>query len=119
MPKGRLIDTMIAASILDETRMRYSLDSVSKDYLGDTKYKYDLQEKALVEGIKDPMSNMHKLSYKIVKEYAEQDVNLTIRLWRIFDKKLDEVLYINTDTNENKTCRNIFELETKLFPCFG
>ena len=117
MPKGRLIDTMIAASILDETRMRYSLDSVSKDYLGDTKYKYDLQEKALVEGIKDPMSNMHKLSYKIVKEYAEQDVNLTIRLWRIFDKKLDEVLYINTDTNENKTCRNIFELETKLFPC--
>ena len=117
MPKGRLIDTMIAASILDETRMRYSLDSVSKDYLGDTKYKYDLQEKALVEGIKDPMSNMHKLSYKIVKEYAEQDVNLTIRLWRIFDKKLDEILYINTDTNENKTCRNIFELETKLFPC--
>ena len=117
MPKGRLIDTMIAASILDETRMRYSLDSVSKDYLGDTKYKYDLQEKALVEGIKDPMSNMHKLSYKIVKEYAEQDVNLTIRLWRIFDKKLDEVLYTNSETKENKSCRKIFDLETKLFPC--
>lgn len=118
MPKGKLIDTMIAASILDETRMKYSLDSVSKDYLGDTKYKYDLQEKALLEdGIKDPMSNMHKLSYKIVREYAEQDVSLTIRLWRIFDKKLDEVLYINSETKENKTCRNIFELETKLFPC--
>ena len=47
MPKGRLIDTMIAASILDETRMRYSLDSLSKDYLGDVKYKYDLQQKVL------------------------------------------------------------------------
>ena len=47
MLKGKLIDTMIAASVLDETRMRYSLDSLSKDYLGDVKYKYDLQQKVL------------------------------------------------------------------------
>ena len=118
MPKGKLFDTMIAASVLDETRMRYSLDSISKDYLKESKYKYDLQEKSLAEfGIKDPMSNMHKLSYSLVKDYAEQDVNLTLKLWNIFEKKLNEVLYINTDTNENKTCKNIFELETKLFPC--
>ena len=118
MPKGKLIDTMIAASILDETRIRYSLDSISKDYLNDSKYKYDLQEKSLNEfGIKDPMSNMHKLSYSLVKEYAEQDVSLTLRLWRIFDKKLDEVLYINSETKEEKICRKVFELETKLFPC--
>ena len=118
MPKGKLLDTMIAASVLDETRMRYSLDSISKDYLKESKYKYDLQEKSLAEfGIKDPMSNMHKLSYSLVKEYAEQDVNLTLKLWNIFEKKLNEVLYINTDTNENKTCKNIFDLETKLFPC--
>jgi DNA polymerase I-like protein with 3'-5' exonuclease and polymerase domains len=118
MPKGKLIDTMIAASVLDETRMRYSLDSISKDYLNDSKYKYDLQEKSLSEfGIKDPMSNMHKLPYSLVKDYAEQDVSLTLRLWRIFDKKLDEILYTNSETNENKNCRNIFELETKLFPC--
>jgi DNA polymerase I-like protein with 3'-5' exonuclease and polymerase domains len=118
MPKGQLLDTMIAASVLDETRMRYSLDSISKDYLKESKYKYDLQEKSLAEfGIKDPMSNMHKLSYSLVKEYAEQDVNLTLKLWNIFEKKLNEVLYINTDTNENKTCKNIFDLETKLFPC--
>jgi len=118
MPKGKLLDTMIAASVLDETRMRYSLDSISKDYLKESKYKYDLQEKSLAEfGIKDPMSNMHKLSYSLVKDYAEQDVNLTLKLWNIFEKKLNEVLYINTDTNENKTCKNIFDLETKLFPC--
>jgi len=118
MPKGQLLDTMMAASVLDETRMRYSLDSISKDYLKESKYKYDLQEKSLAEfGIKDPMSNMHKLSYSLVKDYAEQDVNLTLKLWNIFEKKLNEVLYINTDTNENKTCKNIFDLETKLFPC--
>ena len=121
MPQGQLLDTMIAASVIDETRMKYSLDSISKDYLNEAKYKYDLAEKSLAEcGIKDPMSNMHKLPYSLVKDYAEQDVNLTLKLWNLFEKKLDEVLYtkINEDgSKELKTCRQIFELETKLFPC--
>ena len=121
MPQGQLLDTMIAASVIDETRMKYSLDSISKDYLNETKYKYDLAEKSLAEcGIKDPMSNMHKLPYSLVKDYAEQDVNLTLKLWNLFEKKLDEVLYTkdNEDgSKELKSCRKIFELETKLFPC--
>ena len=121
MPQGQLLDTMIAASVIDETRMKYSLDSISKDYLNEAKYKYDLAEKSLAEcGIKDPMSNMHKLPYSLVKDYAEQDVNLTLKLWNLFEKKLDEVLYtkINEDgSKELKSCRQIFELETKLFPC--
>jgi len=87
MVKGLILDTMIAASVIDENRMRYSLDSLAKDYLNDSKYKYDLADKALEDhGISDPMSNMHKLPYSLVKEYAEQDVNLTLRLWNIFEK---------------------------------
>ena len=117
MLKGRLVDTMIAASVINENRFKYSLDSLSKDYLNDQKYKYDLYEKASLEGIKDPMSNMHKLSYDLVKDYAKQDVDLTLRLWNLFNKKLDEVLYKRPEDNEIKTCRNIFELETKLFRC--
>jgi len=125
MPRGALLDTMIATSVIDETRMRYSLDSISKDYLNETKYKYDLATKVLDWSngtIKDPMTNMHKLPYHLVKDYAEQDVNLTLKLWELFDTKhLDEVLYTkyNEEGNlvEEKTCRKIFELETKLFPC--
>ena len=123
MPQGKLLDTMIAASVIDETRMRYSLDSISKDYLKESKYKYDLAEKVLEWSngmIKDPMSNMHKLPHHLVKDYAEQDVNLTLKLWELFEKKLDEVLYTKTKSDgskEFKTCRKIFELETKLFPC--
>jgi len=92
--KGRIVDTMIAASVIDENRFKYSLDSLSKDYLNEEKYKYDLQQKTLEWSggtVKDPMTNMHKLPASIVKEYAKQDVNLT--------------------------CRQIFELETKLFLC--
>ena len=120
MLQGELLDTMIAASVIDETRMKYSLDSISKDYLKESKYKYDMAAKVLEwsQGtIKDPMTSMHKLPYYLVKDYAEQDVNLTLKLWNIFEKKLDEVLYTDHGTKQNKTCRNIFELETKLFPC--
>jgi DNA polymerase I-like protein with 3'-5' exonuclease and polymerase domains len=120
MLKGRLVDTMIAASVIDENRFKYSLDALSKDILGDGKYKYDLQEKTFKwsNGMqKDPMSNMHKMPAFIVKEYAKQDVNLTFRLWKIFNKELDRVLYIKPENNAKKTCRNIFELEIKLFPC--
>ena len=118
--KGRIVDTMIAASVIDENRFQYSLDSLSKDFLKERKGGYDLQEKVLAWSkgtIKDPMSNMHKLPASIVKDYAKQDVNLTLKLWKLFNKKIDEVLYIKPEDNEKKTSRNIFELETELFPC--
>jgi len=115
---------MIAASVIDETRMKYSLDSISKDYLKESKYKYDLTAKVLDWSngtIKDPMTNMHKLPYHLVKDYAEQDVNLTLKLWELFDTKyLDKVLYTKDKedgSKESKTCRKIFQLETRLFPC--
>ena len=119
MLKGRIVDTMVAASVIDENRFKYSLDALAKDILKDEKYKYDLQEKTFQwsGGMqKDPMSNMHKLPSHVVKEYAKQDVNLTLRLWNIFDKQLDKVLHTKKN-GEQKTCRNIFELETRLFPC--
>ena len=134
--KGRIVDTMVAASVIDENRFRYSLDSLSKDFLKERKGGYDLQEKTLAWSkgtIKDPMSNMHKLPASIVKDYAKQDVDLTLKLWELFNEKFDEVLYTkykedeegkilkdekgNPIILEEKTSRNIFELETKLFPC--
>ena len=122
MPQGPLLDTMVAASVIDENRMKYSLDSLSKDYLEDTKYKYDLRDKVLEWSkgtIKDPMTNMHKLPYALVKDYAEQDVNLTLRLWNLFEKKIDEEKVVEKGTKDEKvkTLRHIFELETELFPC--
>ena len=125
--KGRIVDTMIAASVIDENRFKYSLDSLSKDFLKDKKYKYDLQEKTLAWSkgtIKDPMTNMHKLPASIVKDYAKQDVDLTFKLWSLFNKELDKVVYTKETKDDNdkvikeeKTSRKIFELETKLFPC--
>ena len=118
MPKGPLLDTMVAASVIDENRMKYSLDSLGKDYLDDFKYKWGLQTKTLTwskGNIKDPMTNMDKLDYATVKDYAEQDVKLTLRLWRLFEKKIDQEEQV--DNGKVKTLRSIFNLETELFPC--
>ena len=116
MLKGPVYDTMIAASIIDENRLRYSLDSLAKDYLGESKYKGDLSDRALEEhGVSDPMSNMHLLPYDLVRDYAEQDVNLTLQLWRKFEKIIKTP--VNTKSKKKKTLENIFDLETRLFPC--
>ena len=116
MLKGPIYDTMIAASIIDENRTRYSLDSLAKDYLGESKYKGDLTDRALEEhGVSDPMSNMHLLPHDLVKDYAEQDVNLTLQLWKKFEKIIKTP--VNTKSKNKKTLENIFDLETRLFPC--
>ena len=116
MLKGPIYDTMIAASIIDENRPRYTLDSLGKDYLGETKYKFDLAERSKEEhGIADPMANMHKLPWEIVIDYAEQDVALTLNLWNKFKDLIKKP--IKTVSKKHKTLENIFDIETRLFPC--
>src|SRR5210317_70770 len=116
MLKGPIYDTMIAASIIDENRPRYTLDSLGKDYLGETKYKFDLAERSKEEhGIADPMANMHKLPWEIVIDYAEQDVALTLNLWDKFKDLIKKP--IKTVSKKHKTLENIFDIETRLFPC--
>ena len=92
--KGRIVDTMIAGSVIDENRFKYSLDSLSKDYKIGSKYQYDLQQKTLEWSggtVKDPMTNMHKLPASIVKEYAKQYVNLNYKLYCLVSKKISNM----------------------------
>ena len=37
--KGKVVDTMIASSLVDENRLRYDLNSLSRDYVGKGKTK--------------------------------------------------------------------------------
>ena len=116
MLKGPVYDTMIAASVIDENRPKYSLDALAKDYLNDEKYKHDLTDKAKeLHGISDPMTNMHLLPYDLVVDYAEQDVSLTLKLWNKFEKIIKSP--VNTESKKKKTLENIFDIETRLFPC--
>jgi DNA polymerase I-like protein with 3'-5' exonuclease and polymerase domains len=102
---GRLIDTMIATSLIDENRGRYDLNSVCKDYIHESKNEYALQEAAKSWGI-DPKQEMYKLPAIYVGEYAEKDAELTLKLWQACKHEI-----------QIQDVWNMFDLETSLTPC--
>ena len=102
---GHIVDTMIAASLIDENRLSYRLDILSKHYIGLGK-----DEKILIEAAKDygldPKKDMWRLPALFVGQYAERDAEATLKLWQ----RLKVELY-------NQELMDVFNLETKLFPC--
>jgi len=102
--KGRIIDTMIAAPLLDENRKWYNLNSLARDYLGEFKNEKLLKSAAAEFGV-DPKSGMWQLPPRYVGKYAEQDALITLKLWDILSKKITK-----------QECSSIFELEIDLLP---
>ena len=80
---GRIIDTMVVASLLDENRFSYSLDALAFDYLAKTKSEKNLTEAARDFGV-DPKAELWKLPSMHVGPYAEVDAELTLELWNYF-----------------------------------
>ena len=102
--EGRLIDTMLAAPLVDENRRYYSLNSVSYDYLGEMKSEAALREAAAEFGV-DPKAEMYKLPAAFVGEYAEADARLTLELWQHFKALLSQ-----------EDLWQIFDLEMEVLP---
>jgi DNA polymerase I-like protein with 3'-5' exonuclease and polymerase domains len=102
---GHIVDTMIAASLIDENRLSYRLDILSKHYVGIGK-----DEKILIEAAKDygldPKKDMWRLPALFVGQYAERDAESTLKLWQRLKVEL-----------LNQELMDVFNLETKLFPC--
>ena len=103
--KGRIIDTMIAASLVNENRLRYDLNGVCRDYIGKGKDESALYAAAKEWGV-DPKAEMWKLPAMYVGTYAERDAQLTLELWHVLKKAI-----------LNQDIQSIFEMEMKLFPC--
>ena len=102
---GLIVDTMIAASLVDENRFQYSLNALGWDYLGHGKSEVALVEAAKSRGL-DPKADMWQLPAMEVGAYAEKDAELTLELWQMMKKEI-----IHQDIE------SIFNLETDLFPC--
>ena len=102
---GRIVDTMIAASLVNENRFRYDLGSLGWDYVGYGKNETELRAAANEWGV-DPKSDMWMLQSMYVGNYAERDAELTLELWKIMQKELSD-----------QDLGAIFDLETDLFPC--
>jgi DNA polymerase I-like protein with 3'-5' exonuclease and polymerase domains len=102
---GQIVDTMIAASLVNENRFRYDLGSLGWDYLGQGKNETELNNAAKEWGV-DPKADMWRMPAMYVGNYAERDAELTLALWKVMQKEI-----IDQDLD------SIFHLETDLFPC--
>ena len=102
---GRIVDTMIAASLVNENRFRFDLNSLGWDYVGKGKNETELKAAANEWGV-DPKADMWKLPSMYVGKYAERDAELTLALWKVMQKEISD-----------QDLGAIFELETDLFPC--
>ena len=87
--RGKIVDTMIAAALINENRYSFSLNACAKDYLGEIKNETFLNEKAKEWGI-DPKADLWKLPAGYVGFYAEQDAGLTLRLWERFKSEISK-----------------------------
>jgi len=102
---GRIIDTMVVASLLDENRFSYSLNALAYDLLNKTKSEKALVEAAREFGI-DPKAEMWKMPAMYVGPYAEADAELTLELWNYFSGQLSK-----------EDLWPIANLELDLLPC--
>jgi DNA polymerase I-like protein with 3'-5' exonuclease and polymerase domains len=102
--KGRILDTMVAAPLLDENRFSYALNALGATYLGERKAEEELRRAAAQHGV-DAKAEMWKLPPARVALYAETDARLTLQLWHVLHREL-----------EKENCLPILDLELSLLP---
>jgi len=102
--QGRIIDTMIAAPLIDENRFSFSLNALGFDYLKEVKSEQGLKDAAADFGV-HAKKELWKLPAMYVGDYAEQDAALTLKLWQHFKTVL-----------RKEEVEHIFDLETELLP---
>jgi DNA polymerase I-like protein with 3'-5' exonuclease and polymerase domains len=102
---GHIIDTMVMASLIDENRLSYTLNSIAYEYLREVKDEKGLKEAAEAAGV-DAKSEMYKLPAMYVGAYAEKDAELTLQLFKSLSAEI-----------RKQNLSEIFDLETNLFPC--
>ena len=102
---GMIVDTMVMASLIDENRFSFTLNSISFEYLREVKDEKALKEAAESFGL-DAKAEMYKLPAMYVGNYAEKDAELTLELFKTLSREI-----------KKQNLENIYQLETELFPC--
>lgn len=107
---GRLLDVQVAEPLIDENLPSYSLASLAKRYLNESKVDEDLYRWAAASYGGDATrraqaGNIWRCPPQLVGPYAEGDVDLPLR---ILEKQLEVI--------DRQDLSRIFDLETRLLP---
>ena len=102
---GRIFDIQVAEPLINEESAEgYSLEVLSKKYIGKGKEEELLREAAIAYNV-DPKKELYKLPAHYVGPYAEGDVINTMAIWKQQQKIL-----------EDQGLMDIFKLESNLIP---
>lgn len=107
---GRCLDVQIAEPLIDENRLSYSLGTLAKHYLGESKVEDELYRWAAASYGGDPTrrkqgGNIWRSPPQLVGPYAEGDVDLPLRILA----KQELVI-------QQQGLERVFDVETRLVP---
>ena len=102
--KNKIIDTMVAAPLIDENRFSYALNALGREYLQEKKDERLLRDAAEAWSV-DAKGGLHELPPMFVGPYAEQDAVLTLKLWEWQKAEMTK-----------QDLWSIFDLESSLTP---
>jgi DNA polymerase I-like protein with 3'-5' exonuclease and polymerase domains len=100
----RFLDVQIAEPLIDELQLSYSLEAISRKYLGRGKAEDKLREAAAAYGV-DPKKGLWQLPARYVGQYGEEDADLPLKILRRQERVLDE-----------QDLWQVFNLETDVLP---
>ena len=103
--EGKIIDTMIAAGLVDENRFSYALNSLGFDMLKEVKSEEELKKAGADWGLSNYKAELFRLPAHLVARYGEQDAALTLKLWHHLEVLLRQ-----------EEVESIFALETEMLP---
>ena len=103
-----IYDIQAIEHLLDENKLKYSLESLSQYYLKKSKYESELEQAIQFNfGKKAKVKeNLWKLHANSVREYAKEDALLTLQ---IFQKQLPRI--------KTEDVEDIVNFEMRLIPC--
>ena len=103
--EGKIIDTMIAAGLVDENRFSYALNTLGFDMLKEVKSEEELKKAGADWGLSNYKAELFRLPAHLVARYGEQDAALTLKLWHHLEVLLRQ-----------EEVESIFALETEMLP---
>jgi len=103
----RIYDVQTIEHLIDENKLKYSLDSLAKHYLRKSKYEVELAQAVLYKFGKRAKvkENLWRLHANEVSEYAKEDALLTLQ---IYQKQQDRI--------KREEIENIVDFESRLIP---
>ena len=96
--RGVRMDTMVAAFLLDASKIQYGIDRLAMELLHFKK----IPTSELIGSGKNAIT-MDRIDLPTITRYASEDADITFRLYRLFSQKLDEVPAIRKLHDEIET----------------